>query len=369
MSRKRLWASLVVLCVACTAQHDAGGPIATPPCTPFDVSIQATDLLPQVVWVGDEYLVAVSEGVLHILSSDGALGGNFTVIPQSEGTVAVAGEPYAWSGSSLGVLVMSNDTKTFELVRFGHDGTRLGQTTMRSVGAYPDPMVVWANDRFAVAWVDVSNNTVNLQEISPDGVPGTARQVTMADIGKPFDVVSGFASTATSYAIRTNQLPPPGGDSQVIVVIDRTSGAVQRYDGEFVGAQFVARDPVFGLLAGSSPARFETLDGSAMPGPIVNVSVTGAPMLVPTTAGYHVYDLLDSSPGAMQLDAMDLDAQGVASGPERAVATISWPPDANGATTYAGGVSRGNGYAASVYFMSGTTNPTTTLRLLQQCTP
>ena len=341
MSRSVVCASLVALGVACTGQHDAGGPIPTPPCTPFDVGIRVTDN-PQVVWIGDEYLVAVSEGVLHIVSSDGALDGNFTVIPQSEGTVAIAGEPYAWSGSSLGVVVTSNDTKTFELVRFGHDGTRLGQTMMMSGGRYPYANVVWANDRFAVAWIDSSNNTVNVQEISPDGVLGTARQVTMADVGKPFTEIFGFASTATSYAIKLGLTQSPTVPP-VIVVIDRTTGAVHAYDSGSIGnalagRQLVARDPGFALLVGSSPAQFETLDGSAMPGSLVNVSVTGAPTMLATTAGFHVYDLMETSAGG-----------GAA---ER--------------TGGAGAVFRGNGYAAFLGYGSGTTF---TLRMLQQCIP
>src|SRR5690242_3571788 len=92
-------ASLVALGVACTGQDHGGGPppdaIPTPPCTPFDVTIPI-DGLTHVVWIGDEYVIAKSEGEsvdasLQVVSPDGVPGAQFATIPQSEGTVEYAG--------------------------------------------------------------------------------------------------------------------------------------------------------------------------------------------------------------------------------------------------------------------------------------
>ena len=191
-------AVFVALGVGCSGQHHAGADgatpvdaIPTPPCTPFDVSIPVNSADTRAVWIGDEYVVVKSEGasedaVLQVVSADGVPGGQFATIPQSEGTVE--GERNAWSGSSLGVLVTSATANTFELVRFAHDGTRLGQTTMTKNTMSTDyASVISANDRFAVAWIEMTNNTVNVnvQEISPDGVLGTARKVTMTASESP----------------------------------------------------------------------------------------------------------------------------------------------------------------------------------------
>ena len=369
-------ASLVVLGVACSGQdHSAGPPpdaMPPPPCTPFDVTIPI-DGLTHVVWIGDEYVIAKSEGesvdtVLQVVSPDGVPGAHFATIPQSEGTVEYTGEPYAWSGSSLGVIVMSNTADTFELVRFDHDGTRLGQTTVTENEMYPDyASVVWANDRFAVAWFDMTNNILTLEEISPDGVRGTVRRLTTTDAGTPFVNLFKFVSTSTSYALG---LIPDAGKPPVIVVIDRKTGAVHSYDtapagNEFYDADLVARDPDFALLGVSS---FETLDSSGMPGPIVNLPIAGDSTLLPTTTGYRIYDLQPASGPRLlmnELDALDLDPQGAAAGPLNPITTIMWP-DAGSYTSYATGVFRGNGYTAYVAFsniqMSG-------LRMLQQCAP
>ena len=94
----------------------------------------------------------------------------------------------------------------------------------------------------------------------------------------------GFAATSTSYALSLVNLSSP----PVIVVIDRTTGAVHPYDSGQAGDLF-ARDPLFVLFSGT---RFQTIDSSAMPGPVVNLPTAGLATLVPTTAGYHVYDVI-----------------------------------------------------------------------------
>ena len=379
------YAALLALGVACsgTGTHHAGGTadangdtggtgdaITAPACTPFDVSIPGASIYVTPVWIGDEYVVIGAAGagmdtILQVVSGDGVPGAQFATIPQSEGTVEVSGHPSAWSGSSLGVLVRSNTANTFELVRFAHDGTRLGQTTMMKdnrLASYAN--VVWANDRFVVAWIDMSSGTGNIldvQEIGPDGTLGMARQLTATDVGSSFTLLRQLASTSTSYAINVQNLNSP----PVAVVIDRTTGTVAHYapGTEFYNANLVARDPAFALLAGTSPAHFETVDGSAMPGPMVNLPLAGNGTLVPTPSGYHVYDLVSSGgqpPTMRELDAMDLDARGFSTGPESAITTIA--QSANGVA----GIFRGNGYAAYFEYGSGTTY---TLRLMQQCMP
>jgi hypothetical protein len=197
-------------------------------------------------------------------------------------------------------------------------------------------------------------------------VLGTARQLTMTDVGTHFTSLNAFVSTATSYAISLEYFR----GSPVIVVIDRATGAVRHYAADrFAAGQLVARDPVFALFASGSPAQFQTVDDSATPGWFVNLPLAGEATIVPTTAGFHVYDLISSSdPSAMtsELDAMDLDARGFFTGPEIPITTISWPATAADRTGGAGAVFRGNGYAAFLGYGSGTTF---TLRILQQCTP
>ena len=309
------------------------------------------------VWTGNEYLMLTSwrPGVIQRIGGDGSLGPTIQLAED----VIPAGSSIAWSGDTIAVLAGGEATR--DLVRYKLDGTRLGATNIRMTDpAYDSASVVWAGDRYVVAWMNEAAAMAQVQEVSADGVLGTvytigSRSPESANI--PFNDVRGLVANATAYAL---ELADVNASTKGYVVIDRATGAISTTAApqDVAGSQLRERDDSsFGLFGFR---EFYVLDSNGLSAgtPVaINDYVSD---MARTDDGYHLWTtasyMTTMTSTSSTLD-MDLDGNLLTS-----PAPVMMYPSLNGA----GGIWRDNGYLT---VEDDGAAPDITVRLVQQCTP
>jgi hypothetical protein len=277
----------------------------------------------------------------------------------------ISGAADAWSGSVLGVMVTTSTTK--DLVRFAADGTLLGRSTLATNDNLLDTRrLLWAGDRFVLAWIEMSTNTLNVQEASIDGVPGTRYTIHSgsADVGgAPFNIIEGFVANAATYALQLGQYT---GGTPTYLLIDRASGQLAHFAAplsNYDNAQLLERDSTsFGIYA-ARLLEFHVLDTDGVSATGPTEPAAGVPDVLHTPAGYQAWGFIQNAqPATMTVTRFALDHDG--NPLSTPTPTFMYAADQSYSTP--GGTSRANGFVTMAEYGS---SMSMTVRLVQECAP
>jgi hypothetical protein len=180
-----------------------GAADAAIPCSPFDQTYGASSLgVLGLEWTGGGYAIFTLDG-LATVSSSGVLGTFRPVVPAP--TVSLGQNAIAWNGSELAV-VWGTGTGAVDLQLFDASIAVIGSTQTITPSIGDQPRVIWADDRFAVAW-GVTTQELAIEEIS---ITGAGMGAYTTSSGGTITQVTSIVSTDGHYLVGyyTNNMSP-----------------------------------------------------------------------------------------------------------------------------------------------------------------
>ncbi len=158
----------------CNGIDDTGDGIIDEGCPCTELSIQVAAIAmgdgPGLAWLGDRYVLAgafTNQGAaLRTIDATGVAGAPVTV-GSTTAAFSQSGDVVAWSGDELAVVWIDGTTAYF--ARYDASLSPIGTPLMLDINV-GSVHVRWAGDRFVADWGLMTNQSVQLVEISHAGV-------------------------------------------------------------------------------------------------------------------------------------------------------------------------------------------------------
>lgn len=271
------------------------------PCAAFAQSWNPVDDDVGLVWLGDRYAVLYADASNDYIATvdAGGLGAAAAIVPVGPGVEFPEWtRGIAWNGSEADVIWASPNG--LELARYTFSGnaapTKLGELAVATTAVAANYLrIVWAGDRFAVAWLGAGDSLVHLREVAAGGLLGTEQTYPALST---LTMMTGFAASADAYLIAGTD----AGDAPYMLHVRRPSLAAdspvaltQLPDG--FRLDIVAGPGGFGVVLADSAieqAHFLSVGDDGTPAALAFVIPSSAdggfnePTINATPDGYHI---------------------------------------------------------------------------------